>query len=92
MIMKEYGQMKSKRQEEEEKWRDHMIDKGSDYICTVCKKVWIPGEADINKKRPSTYCKLCTACRLKSFTMARKYKALKGNNYDALYPLKNNLD
>lgn len=82
--MRQYGTIKTKRQEEEEKWKDYYVDKEGDYICSVCKKVWYPTEADINQKRPSTYCKLCSACRFKSFTMARKYKALYGNNYDKL--------
>lgn len=89
--MKEWGEHKTRAQEEEEKWKDHMIDKGSDYICSVCKKVWEPGEADINKKRPSVYCKLCSACRLKSFLKGREYKAKHGNNFNALYPSNNNI-
>lgn len=85
--MKEYGQMKSKRQEEEEKWRDHMIDKGSDYICTIpsCSKIWYPTiELDTNRKRPSTFYKLCRECRTKSYLKGLEYKAKKGNNYDKL--------
>lgn len=90
-IMKEWGEHKTRAEEEEEKWRDHFIDKEGDYICTVCKKVWYPTITDINQKRPSTYCKLCTACRFKSFTMRRYYKERNGNNFNALYPSKYNV-
>jgi hypothetical protein len=85
--MKEYGQHKTKAQEEYEKWKDHLIDKEDGiYICSVvsCNKVWIPTIEDTNRKRPSTYYKLCRACRLKSFLKAKEYKEKKGNNYDKL--------
>jgi hypothetical protein len=73
---------KTRAQVEFEKHKDHYIDKEGAYVCSVCKKEWIPDVDDINRKRPSCYCKLCKSCRLKSFTKAREYKALKGNNYD----------
>lgn len=82
--MKEWGDYKTKAQAEEEKWRDYQVDKGGDYICSVCKRVWLPSTADINVKRPSTYYKLCSACRMKSFLKAQEYKKKKGNNYDKL--------
>ena len=83
--MTEYANHKTKAQLEFEKWKDHYIDKGTPYVCSVCKKCWEPRiPEDVNQKRPSVFCKLCSACRLKSFTMARKYKALKNNNYDKL--------
>ena len=85
--MKEYGKgVMSKTEYEYNKWKDHLIDKeGGIYICSVCKKVWNPTIEDINKKRLSCYCKLCSACRMKSFLKGREYKQKKGNNYDALY-------
>ena len=83
--MTEYINHKTRAQLEFEKWKDHYIDKGSPYVCSVCKNTWEPRiPEDVNQKRPSVFCKLCSACSLKSFTMARKYKALKGNNYDKL--------
>jgi hypothetical protein len=87
--MKEYGQHKTKAQHEAEKWGAYMVDKDGDYVCSVCKKVWIPTVDDVNRKRPSTYYKLCSACRFKSFLCARLYKKEKGNNYDALYDTSN---
>jgi hypothetical protein len=85
--MKEYGQHKTKAQEDYEKWKDYLIDKEGDYRCSIlsCNKVWHPNENDINRKRPSCYYKLCSACRMKSFLKGREYKKKKGNNYDALY-------
>jgi hypothetical protein len=85
--MKEYGQHKTKAQEEYEKWKDHLIDKEGDYICSVpsCSKVWIPTIEDTNRKRPSTYYKLCRACRMKSYLKGLEYKKKVGtNNYDKL--------
>lgn len=81
-----------KLEEDFEKHKPYFIDKGSDYICGTCRKVWHPTEEDVNRKRPSCYYKGCTSCRFKSYTKARYYKSLKGNNYDALYDNnKNNL-
>jgi hypothetical protein len=78
----------TKTQEDYEKWKDYMIDKEDGiYRCAIaaCNKIWIPTDADINRKRPSCFYKLCTACRLKSFLKGREYKQKKGNNYNALY-------
>lgn len=86
--MKEKGEgVITKRQEEYEKWKDYLIDKGGDYRCSIpaCNKIWFPTDADINRKRPSCFYKLCSACRMKSFLKGREYKKKKGNNYDALY-------
>jgi hypothetical protein len=92
--MKEYGNHKTKAQADEEKWRDYQIDKQGDYICSVCKKIWFPTmEKDVNQKRPSVFCKLCTDCRLKSFLKGREYKKkVETNNYDALYDPNNQRD
>jgi len=86
--MKEYGQHKTKAQEDYEKWKDYLIDKEGEYRCSIssCNKVWFPTDADINRKRPSCYYKLCSACRMKSFLKGRDYKKKREvNNYDALY-------
>lgn len=82
--MKEYGNYKTKDEAEYEKWKDYLIDKKGDYICSVpsCRKVWFPEVKDINVKRMTVYYKLCTECRMKSFLKCREYKAKKGNNYD----------
>ena len=75
--MKEWGEHKTKAQEEYEKHKDHFIGKEGDYVCSIlaCSKVWSPIEPDdVNRKRPSCFYKLCSACRLKSFTKAREYK------------------
>jgi hypothetical protein len=86
--MKEYGEgVISKRQEDYNKWKDYLIDKEGDYKCSIpsCSKVWIPTINDINRKRPSCYYKLCSACRMKSYLKGREYKAKKGNNYNKIY-------
>lgn len=82
--MKELAQgVKTKAEADYEKWKDYLIDKNGDYICSVCKKVWYPTmEKDVNQKRPSVFCKLCNSCRLKSYLKGIEYKAKKGNNYD----------
>ena len=84
--MKEYGEgVITKAQADYRKWKEHLIDKEGDYVCSIpaCNKIWYPTDADINRKRPSCYYKLCSACRLKSFLKGREYKQKKGNNYDA---------
>ena len=78
----------SKAQVEYNKCKDHLIDKGGFYICTLCKKTWDPTNDDVNRKRPSTYYKLCSACRARAFLKTKEYKMNKGNNFDALYPPK----
>jgi hypothetical protein len=73
--MKEYREgVISKAQEEEDKWKDHMIGKEGNYTCTVCKKIWVPCIDDINRKRMTTYYKLCSECRTKSYICRRMYK------------------
>lgn len=90
--MKEYGEgVKTKAEAEAEKWRDYQVDKEGDYICSVCKKTWIPDVSDVNTKRPSTYYKLCKKCRMKAFLKGREFKQKKGtNNYDKLRDEPNN--
>jgi hypothetical protein len=92
--MKEYGVgIITKAEADYNKWKDYLIDKEGDYVCSIpsCNKVWIPNENDINRKRPSCYYKLCAACRMKSFLKGREYKIKKGtNNYDKLYDKSNN--
>ena len=82
--MKEWGEgILTKAEADYIKHKDFLIDKQGDYRCTVCKKVWFPNmDNDVNKKRPSTYCRLCSACRLKAFNKGREYKKINGNNYD----------
>lgn len=72
--MKEYGNHKSKIEEYFERHKDCIIDKGSDYVCSKCKKIWYPTIEDVNAKRLWCYYKGCTSCRFKSFTKAREYK------------------
>lgn len=83
--MKEAGQHKSKSEEDFERHKEYMIDKGYDYKCNTCKKVWYPTTEDISLKRPSCYYRGCGVCRLKSFTKGKEYKQKKGNNFNALY-------
>jgi hypothetical protein len=91
--MKEWGEgVISKAEADYRKWKEYMIDKDGEYKCSVCKKVWIPCDIDINRKRPSTYYKLCSACRMKSFIKGREYKEKKGNNYNALNDINNRKD
>ena len=85
--MKEYGQHKTRAEEEYEKWKEHLIDKDGEYRCSVvsCNKVWYPTIEDTNRKRPSTYYKLCRVCRTKSYLKGLEYKKKVGtNNYDKL--------
>lgn len=89
--MKEYAEgVKTKAEADEEKWKDYQIDKQGDYICSVCKRAWIPDLSDINTKRMTTYYKLCKNCRMKCFLKAQEYKKKKGNNYDKLRDEPNN--
>ena len=86
--MKEYGEgVISKAQADYKKWKDYLVDKEGDYICSVpaCKKTWYPTTNDINRKRPSCYYKLCGACRMKSYLKGVEYKQKKGNNFNAMY-------
>lgn len=83
--MKEKTDGITKDQEEYMRWQPHLIDKEGDYVCCTCRKVWIPTDEDISRKRPSTYFKGCRPCRLKSFIKANEYKKIKGNNYNKLY-------
>lgn len=84
--MKEFGSI-TKAEADYVKWKDYLIDKEGEYVCSIraCNKVWSPTTKDINRKRPSTYYKLCSACRMKSYLKGLEYKKKKGNNYDALY-------
>lgn len=83
--MKEKGDFKSKDLEDYERNKEFLIDKGHDYICNTCKKVWYPDVNDISSKRPSCYYRGCRKCREKSFLKAQEYKIKKGtNNYDKL--------
>jgi len=50
--------------EYERKYKDYLIGKEGEYKCARCKKVWIPTDADINKKAMMTYYKCCSSCRL----------------------------
>lgn len=90
--MKEGGLTKA--QADYNKWKDYLIDKEGDYVCSIptCNKVWYPCQDDINRKRLNCYYKLCSACRLKSFLKGREYKAKKGNNYDKLYDVSSQKD
>ena len=76
--------MKNRLEEDFERNKDFLIDKGSDYICSTCKKVHYPNEGDISRKRPSCYYRGCRSCRLKSFTKAREYKEKRHNYYDKI--------
>ena len=81
--MKEWGELKTKAQEDYEKHKDHLIDKEGDYVCSVpsCKKVWFPTiELDTNRKRPSTFYRLCRDCRTKSYLKGLEYKEKKAKN------------
>ena len=90
--MKETGDFERRCKDEFEKYKDYLIDKGSDYICGTCNKVWYPTSADVNSKRLTHYFKGCTSCRLKSYAKNREYKQKKGNNYDKLYDVSSRRD
>lgn len=81
--MRESSKCMTKAEADYEKWKDYLVDKeGGIYICSLCKSTWNPNQNDINLKRPSTFYKLCSACRMKAFLKGRDYKKEKGNNYD----------
>jgi hypothetical protein len=42
-------------QEYDRKYKDYLIGKDGEYKCAKCKKVWIPTDADINRKAMMTY-------------------------------------
>ena len=48
----------------DKKYKDYLIGKEGDYKCNKCKKVWIPTDADINRKALHTYYRCCGVCRL----------------------------
>ena len=54
------------------KYKDYLIGKEGDYKCGRCKKVWVPTDADINRKAMMTYYKCCGVCRLYLFNRAEK--------------------
>lgn len=58
------------------KYGDHLIGKDGEYKCSKCKKVWVPTDADINRKASMTYYKCCGVCRLYLYNreIARKAK------------------
>ena len=56
------------------KYKDYLIEKEGDYKCGRCKKVWVPTDADINRKAMMTYYKCCGVCRLYLFNRAEKQR------------------
>lgn len=63
------------RQEEyDRKYKDHLIGKDGDYTCGKCRKIWVPTDADINKKAMMTYYKCCGSCRLYLFNKCIEYR------------------
>lgn len=51
-----------------------LIGKDGDYKCGKCKKIWVPTDADINKKAMMTYYKNCGSCRLYLFNKCIEYR------------------
>jgi hypothetical protein len=74
--MKEFGCI-SKAEAEYRKWKEHLIGKEGDYVCSIpaCNKIWFPTIEDTNRKRPSTFYKLCRECRTKSYLKGLENKA-----------------
>ena len=68
-------------QEYERKYKDYLIDKTAsgfgDYKCAKCKKIWIPTDADINRKAMMTYYKCCSKCRLYLYNREAERKLIK---------------
>ncbi len=56
------------------KYKDYLIGKEGDYKCGRCKKVWVPTDADINRKAMMTYYKCCGVCRLYLFNRAKQQR------------------
>ena len=53
----------NREEEYKKKYGEHLIGKDSDYVCVKCKKIWVPTEADINRRVMMTYYKCCGRCR-----------------------------
>lgn len=51
-----------------------LIGKDGDYKCGICKKIWVPTDADINRKVMMTYYKNCGSCRLYLFNKCIEYR------------------
>jgi hypothetical protein len=45
------------------KYGEHLIGRDGDYVCGRCKEIWVPTDADINRKAMMTYYKCCGGCR-----------------------------
>jgi hypothetical protein len=58
------------------KYAEHLIGKDGDYKCAKCKKIWIPTDADINRKAMMTYYKCCSSCRLCLYNREAERKLL----------------
>ena len=62
------------------KYGEHLIGKTAsglgEYKCSKCKKVWIPTDADINRKAMMTYYKCCGVCRLYLYNREAERKLL----------------
>ena len=64
-------------QEYHRKYKDYLIGKDGEYKCAKCKKIWIPTDADINKKAMMTYYKCCSKCRLYLYNREAERKLIK---------------
>jgi ribosomal protein L30E len=63
-----------------EAYKDYLIGKDGEYKCAKCKKqtlIWIPTDADINKKAMMTYYKCCSKCRLYLYNREAERKLIK---------------
>ncbi len=63
-------------QEYDRKYKDYLIGKDGEYKCAKCKKIWIPTDADINRKAMMTYYKCCSSCRLYLYNREAERKLL----------------
>jgi hypothetical protein len=64
-------------EEYNKKYGEYLIDKrenGGDYKCGKCRKIWLPTDADINRKAMMTYYKNCGACRLYLYNKSIQYR------------------
>jgi hypothetical protein len=61
-------------EEYNKKYGDYLIGKEGDYKCGKCRKIWLPTDADINKKLMMTYYKNCGVCRLYLYNKCIEYR------------------
>ena len=58
----------------DKKYGDYLIGKEGNYKCNSCKKIWVPTDADINRKAMHSYYRCCGVCRFYLYNKSLEYK------------------